>query len=80
MEKGLHKGSGKMLIGGIVSLLVFFVMMLGVQKKFILSFDHSVQDMFSGTGEGALHFFEGVSALGSTAVIAGGSLLFFLWL
>ena len=82
MEKGLHKskGSGKMLIGGIVSLLIFFVMMLGVQREFILSFDHSVQDMFSGTGKGALHFFEGVSALGSTAVIAGGSLMFLLWL
>ncbi|RID84753.1 PAP2 family protein [Peribacillus asahii] len=80
MGKDLHKSSGTILIGGIVSLLIFFVMMLGVQKEFILSFDHSVQDIFSGTGEGALHFFEGVSAMGSTAAIAGGSLLFLLWL
>ncbi|MEH6949017.1 phosphatase PAP2 family protein [Bacillus sp. JJ634] len=80
MEKDLHKGNGKMWIAGIVSLLVFFVMMLGVQKEFILSFDDSVQNMFSGTGKGALHFFEGISALGSTGVIAGGSLMFLLWL
>ena len=80
MEKSITKGNGLILLGLFVSLVIFFVMMIGVKNGSILSFDHYMQTLFDGCKSGILLFFERVSALGSTLVIGVGSVLFLLWL
>lgn len=80
MKKSIAKGNGLLGFTLFISLVVFFWMLMGVNNGSVLSFDSDVHTLFEGVGSGTVSFFEGISMMGSTLVIGGGSLLFLLWL
>ena len=81
MEKNATRGNGLFVVGLLVSLIIFFAMIVGVKNGSILRFDDYVQTFFQRIESVALlRFFESISTLGTTLVIGGGSLLFLLWL
>ncbi len=81
MEKSVTKENKLIVVWLLISLVLFFVMVIGVKTGSILGFDTAVQDLIQGMKSSAwLSFFEAVSTLGTTKVIGGGSLLFLIWL
>ena len=81
MEKNATRGNGLFVVGLLVSLIIFFAMVVGVKNGSIFRFDDYVQTFFQGIENVVLlRSFESISTLGTTLVIGGGSLLFLLWL
>ena len=81
MEKNATRGNGLFVVGLLVSLIIFFAMVVGVKNGSIFRFDDYVQTFFQRIENVVLlRSFESISTLGTTLVIGGGSLLFLLWL